>query len=34
MAFRKREDTGNLKRKHWIALGGDRASEEARQTRE
>jgi len=29
MAFRRRKGTGNWKRKHWIALGGERASEEA-----
>jgi len=28
MAFRKREGTGNCKWKHWIAPGGERASEE------
>jgi hypothetical protein len=29
MTLRKREDTGNLKRKRWIALCGEFALEEA-----
>jgi hypothetical protein len=28
MTLRKREDTGNQKRKHWIALCGELALEE------
>jgi hypothetical protein len=29
MTLRKRKDTGNLNRKHWIALHGELSIEEA-----